>query len=186
MTQLLLGLVLFAGVHLVPSMAPGVKTAWQNKLGEGGYKGTFSGLLLLSFALMIMGWRGMQAEVVYLPWAALRFPALALAGFAFLLFVVSNRASRLRLWIRHPQLTGVLLWALAHLLMNGDSRSLVLFSGMALWSCAEMIAINIRDGVWVKDEAPSMGTELLSLVITVVVIAVVIAIHPYISGMPVV
>ena len=102
MALLILGLVLFAGVHLIPSMAPGLKKAWRNKLGEGGYKGSFSLLLLLSFAGIIMGWRGAQPELIYLPWAALRLPALALVALAFLLLVISNRPSRLRQWIRHP------------------------------------------------------------------------------------
>ncbi len=63
MALLSLGLLLFAAVHLLPSLAPDLKTAWYNKLGEGGYKGTFSLLLLLSFALIIVGWRSIQPEL---------------------------------------------------------------------------------------------------------------------------
>lgn len=185
MALIILGLLLFAGVHLIPSLTPGLKAAWHTKLGEGGYKGTFSLLLILSFVLMSMGWRSAQPELVYLPLAELRHPAMALVAVGFLLFIVSNRPSRLRLWIRHPQLTGVLLWAVAHLLVNGDNRSVVLFGAMAVWSCVEILAINRRDGVWIKGDAPGIGTELITLVITAIVIALVIAIHPYISGMPV-
>lgn len=186
MALLILGMILFAGVHLIPSITPGLKKAWHNKLGEGGYKGSFSVLLLLSFALIIFGWRSAQPELVYLPAAALKHPAMGLVAVAFLLMVISNRPSRLRQWIRHPQLTGVLLWALAHLLLNGDNRSLVLFGGMALWSCVEIVAINKREGVWIKGEKPPLITDVISLVITLVVIAIVIAAHPYISGMPVI
>ena len=60
------------------------------------------------------------------------------------------------------------------------------FGGMALWSCAEIIAINKREGVWIKGEQPPLITDVTSLVITLAVIAVVIALHPYISGMPVI
>ena len=185
MALIILGLLLFAGVHLVPSLAPDLKAAWHKKLGEGGYKGTFSLLLILSFVLMSMGWRSAQPELLYLPAAELRHPAMALVAIAFLLFIVSNRPSRLRLWIRHPQLTGVLLWAVAHLLINGDNRSVVLFGSMAVWSCVEILAINRREGVWIKGDAPGLGTELITLLVTAIVIALVIAIHPYISGMPV-
>lgn len=185
MTLLILGALLFAGVHLVPSMAPSLKSLCQGKLGEGGYKGVFSLLLLLSFALMIMGWRSSQPELVYLPEPALRHPAMGLILVAFFMLVISNRPSRLRNWIRHPQLTGVLLWSCAHLLINGDSRSVVLFGVMGLWCIAEIIAINKREGVWKKSDAPPLGTELVSLLITGVVVAIVIAVHPYISGMPV-
>ena len=185
MTLLLLGTLLFAGVHLVPSMAPSMKSLWLGKLGEGGYKGTFSLLLLLSFGLMIMGWRSAQPEFVYLPEPALRHPAMGLLLLAFFMLVISNRPSRVRSWVRHPQLTGVLLWSCAHLLINGDSRSMVLFGVIGLWCIAEKAAINKREGVWVKPDTPPLGTEIVSLLITLAVVAIVVALHPYISGMPV-
>jgi uncharacterized membrane protein len=185
MTLLILGLLLFAGVHLTPSLAPDLKTSWHNRLGESGYKGTFALLLLLSFGLIIMGWRGTQPELVYPSSPALRPLAMVLLGMGFVLFVVSNRPSRLRQWIRHPQLTGLFMWALAHLLLNGDNRSLVLFTGMGLWAVVEIIAINRREGVWIKGEAPGLGTEIVSLLIAAVVIAVLVALHPYLSGKPV-
>jgi uncharacterized membrane protein len=67
MTLLALGLLLFAVVHFIPSLAPSLKDSWYNRLGEGGYKGTFSLLLLTSFAMMIFGWRGAQATFIYQP-----------------------------------------------------------------------------------------------------------------------
>jgi uncharacterized membrane protein len=141
---------------------------------------------MASFALMITGWRSAQPEFLYTPSAALRHPAMGLLVIAFLLMVVSSRKSRLSLLVRHPQLTGVTLWGIAHLLLNGDNRSLVLFGGMAVWAVVEMIAINRRDGVWVKSAAPSWGAEIVTLVITLVVVGVVIYIHPWLSGMPVI
>ena len=185
MLLLLLGVLLFASVHLVPSLAPGMKASWLGRLGEGGYKGTFSLLLLASFALIILGWRSIQPELVYLPSPALHSPALAIMALAFVLLVVSNRRSRLRLLVRHPQLSGVALWGIAHLILNGDNRSVLLFGAMAAWAIAEMIAINARDGAWIKDAAPSWMSEGLTLAISAVVIAVVIALHPWLSGMPV-
>ena len=186
MVLLVLGILLFAGVHFVPSLAPGLKASWLARLGENGYKGTFSVLLLASFALIITGWRSAQPDFLYTPSPALRHPAMGLLLIAFLLMVVSSRSSRLSLMIRHPQLSGVTLWGIAHLLLNGDSRSLVLFGGMAVWAVLEMIAINRRDGAWVKGVAPSWGTELVNLIIAVVVVGVVVYIHPWLSGMPVV
>jgi hypothetical protein len=55
---------------------------------------------------------------------------------------------------------------------------------MALWSLIEILAINSRDGAWIKTESPPLSTDLISLVITAVVVGIVIAIHPYLSGMP--
>ena len=48
--------------------------------------------------------------------------------------------------IRHPQLTAVKLWALAHLLVNGDSASLLLFGGLLVWAAVEVVIINKQDG----------------------------------------
>lgn len=185
MTLLLLGVLLFAGVHFIPSLAPSLKASWISRLGEGGYKGVFSLLLLAAFALIIIGWRSAQPTQLYMPSPELRHLAMLLLLLAFLLMVVSSRNSRLRLLVRHPQLTGVTLWGFAHLLLNGDSRSLLLFAGMALWAVGEMIAINRREGVWIKGKAPSWGAEALNLVIAIVVVGVVVYIHPWIAGMPV-
>jgi uncharacterized membrane protein len=185
MVLIVLGVLLFAGVHLVPSLAPSLRASWHGRLGEGGYKGAFSLLLLVSFALMIVGWRSAQPSFVYMPWAALHHPALGLLVIAFVLMVCSSRSSRLGLLIRHPQLSGVALWGIAHLLLNGDSRAVVLFGGMAAWAIVEMIAINRREGAWVKGQAPSWSAEIVTLVIALVMVAVVVYIHPWISGMPV-
>jgi uncharacterized membrane protein len=184
MTLLITGLILFAAVHLIPALSPGLKTAWHAKLGEGGYKGTFSLLLLAGMAGIIMGWRSTLPELVYLPSPELRLPALALVCLGFFLFTISNRPSRVRQFIRHPQLTGLICWSIAHLLLNGEDRSLLLFGALGTWAVVEIFAINRREGVWIKGEVPGFKTELVSILITAVVIAVVVAIHPWISGMP--
>ena len=185
MSLLAIGILLFAAVHLVPSVAPGLKTAWRNRLGEGGYKGTFSLLLLAAFGLIITGWKSAEPTSIYLPPPGLRHPAMALLLLAFLFMVVSSRNSRLRALVRHPQLTGVALWGIAHLMLNGDSRSLLLFGGMTLWAIIEIIAINRREGVWIKGDKPGWSAELLNVVIAAVAVAVIIFIHPWIAGMPV-
>lgn len=185
MALLVAGVLLFAGVHLIPSLAPGLRNAWHSKLGEGGYKGTFSLLLLLSFALMIMGWRSTPPQYLYTPVAAAKHPAMGLLLIAFLLMVVSARPSRLKQWIRHPQLSGLLLWGFAHLLLNGDVRSTVLFGGLTVWAAIEIVAINRRDGAWVKADLAPWSADLVNLVIAVIAVIAVVFLHPYISGMPV-
>jgi uncharacterized membrane protein len=101
------------------------------------------------------------------------------------LMAVSTRNSRLRLFIRHPQLTGVAVWGFSHLLLNGDNRSIVLFGGMLLWAVIEIIAISKREGVWIKTEPPSWGAEAVTALIAAVTVAVVVYIHPWLSGVPV-
>ncbi len=185
MTLLILGVALFAAVHLFPGIAPARKQALWDKLGEGGYKGLFSLSVLAALVLIVLGWRSATPQFIYLPVIALKPLGLGLVIVALLLFVVSGRPSRLRRVLRHPQLTGVIVWAGAHLLLNGDSRSLVLFGGLGLWALLEILLINRRDGVWIKDEVPGWGTELATLGATAVVVGVLIFVHPWIAGVPV-
>src|SRR5678816_4379271 len=119
MIMLVSGVLLFALVHFVPAFAPALKADLKRRLGEGGYKGIFSLLLLLAFGLIIAGWRSTTPAPVYLPPPDLHNFALGLLGLAFVLLVLTVRKSRLRRLIRHPQLTGVVLWGVSHLLLNG-------------------------------------------------------------------
>jgi uncharacterized membrane protein len=178
-------MLLFAFVHFIPSMTPALKTAAIERIGENGYKGIFSLLLLLALALIIVGWRSVQPTLMYTPPHAVHNFALVLLALAFLLLVVASRKSRLRLFIRHPQLTGVATWGFSHLLLNGDNRSVVLFGGMLVWAVIEIIVISKREGVWIKTEPPSWGAEVVTVLIAAVTVAVVVSIHPWLSGVAV-
>ncbi len=70
-------------------------------------------------------------------------------------------------------------------MLNGENRSVLLFSGLALWSFVQIIAISKREGAWVKADIPSLGSEVATIVITAVVVGVMIFGHPYFTGMPV-
>jgi len=185
MTMLVFGVLLFAGVHLIPSLAAGVRSSARAKMGEGGYKGFFSLLLLGSFALMIAGWRTSDPLTIYPPPAFLHKFAICLVVLAFWLMTASATRSRICSIVRHPQLTGVALWGLGHLLLNGDTRALVLFGGLTVWSITEIIAISRREGVWIRESAPGWGREVTTLLLTALSLGVVIYIHPWLSGMPV-
>lgn len=182
MAVLITGIALFACLHLIKSLAPSLRSQLQTRFGEKGYKGLFSLLILASFALIIFGWRSATPQIVYQPPAALLMPALALLLLAFFLLSISSRESRLRKLVRHPQLSGVALWGIAHLLLNGDSRSILLFGSMTAWAVVEILAINRRDGPWVKPPAPPVTTDLVNLVITALVVALVVYIHPWLAG----
>jgi uncharacterized membrane protein len=185
MGMMIAGLLLFTGIHLMPSLAPGVKQAARKTLGESGYKAVFALAGLAGVALIVFGWRGSVPQYLYMlpPWS--RHAGMLLAVLGFLLMGAANYPSRIRLLIRHPQLTGVLLWALAHLVMNGDSRSVLLFGWLAAWSALEIVLISRREGVWIKTEPGSWSREIRGLLISAVVIAVVIYVHPWIAGVPI-
>ena len=104
--------------------------------------------------------------------------------FSIYLFAVSGAKTALARKIRHPQLTAVKTWAVAHLLVNGDVASLVLFGGLLAWAVIEVILINRAQRDWTPPPPAPMSKEVTAVVITLVVYAVISAIH-YWLGYPV-
>ena len=121
---------------------------------------------------------------VYPPLTALRPLAMALIAVAFVLFVASSfPVTRFKRLLRHPQLSGVALWALAHLLVNGDSRSLVLFATLGGWALLSMLTINRRDGAWRKPPAPDgWGIDAGIVVAGLLLSALAASFHAWLSG----
>jgi uncharacterized membrane protein len=181
---LICGLCLWAGTHLVPSAAPEFRQGIIDKLGFKAYRGIFSLAILSALALIVFGWRNSEASAIYLPAEALRPVGLVLMALAFLCLGATGRASRIGRLVRHPQLTGVLLWSVSHLITNGDSRSLLLFGGFAAWTVLEMVLISKREGAWDKPEAPSWGKECFAAAISLVVMAAFMFAHPWLAGVP--
>ena len=184
MIWLCLGVLWWILVHLVPAAAPSVRQALVSKLGENAYKGLFALDIVIALVMIVYGWRHTVAEIVYVPPTWGYESALPLMAISVFLFGAARRKSAVKQFIRHPQLTGLLLWSVAHLLANGEQRSLILFGGLGIWSMLEMVLINRRDGEWVKEAAPPMSRDLISAVIAVVVMAVLIYLHPYFTGVP--
>ena len=183
MTLLTLGVLLWAVTHLMLSVAPSVKQSIAAKTGDNGFKGIFSLTMLVALALIISGWRGIeQPDYLYTLPLWTRHLGMLLVLFGFILFVASGQPTRIKQYLRHPQLTGLILWAAAHLLMNGDSRSVVLFGGLGLWAILEIVFINRRDGEWVKPEVPALAQDIKILVISVVVYVAVAFAHPWLAG----
>ena len=103
---------------------------------------------------------------------------------ALLLFAASGMTTNIKRVLRHPQLTGVATWGAAHLLANGDLRSLVLFGGLGLWAIVAMLCINRRDGAWQKPELQPMLGEWKPLAAAVAGFVVLYLLHPWIAGVP--
>jgi uncharacterized membrane protein len=182
MAWLLTGLTLWIVVHLVPSVAPALKARLHAALGAGPYRGVFALLVLLGLVLIVIGWRSAVPALVYAPPAWGRMAAFPLMFVAVLLFGASHAKTNLKRLIRHPQLAGVLLWSVSHLLANGDTRSLLLFGGLGTWALLEMVLISRREGAWVKPERAAPKSELVGVIVSIIVFAVLVALHPYFAG----
>lgn len=179
---LILGVLLFAGVHTIPSLAAPARARFMERRGEGPYKGLFSLALVVGIGLMILGWRSSLPTGLYTPpdWGA--WAARGLMIVSLLLFVASGVPTNLKRFLRHPQLTGVATWAVAHLLANGDSRSLALFGGLGLWAVLQIVLINRREGAWEKPEPLPFSADLRPLIVAGVVFFLLLLAHPWIAG----
>jgi len=178
MTLLILGLALWWAAHLFKRVAPGARA----RLGDPG-KGIVAVAVLASVVLMWFGYSSAEGPV----WWG-RSPALVginnlLMVFAIYLYAVSGTGAALARRIRHPQLTAVKTWAVAHLLVNGDLPSLVLFGGLLAWAVVSVILINRAQRDWVPPVAKP-GAEWKAVVGTVVVTAVVMLVHDWLGYQP--
>ena len=182
MNWLIFGIALFVSVHLVSSVVPSSCAALKAAVGEKTYRGVYSVLVLLGLALFVYGWRNAVPIVVYAPPAFGPTLAFVLMFAAIFLFGASHARTNLRRYVRHPQLAAVMLWSAAHLLANGDIRSIVLFSSLGAWALIEIPLINRRDSEWKKPPRASLKSERITAAVSVVVFLVLVALHPYYTG----
>lgn len=181
---LIFGLLLFAGVHLCTSLRLPPRAALRQRIGAGPYMGLVSVLLITATVLIAKGWQGMSATPLYQPPYALRHLTMLLMPLAIILFIAPYFASDLRRLVRHPQLTGVKTWALAHLLVNGEPRNLLLFGALLAWAVASVVIINRRDGAWTKPDPTGAGKTALHAAVGLVVTGGLMFAHPWMTGMP--
>jgi uncharacterized membrane protein len=184
MTLLVLGLVVWAVAHGFKAVAPAARAGIAARLGSGPSKGLFAAGIALGLLLMILGYRAAPFVALWTPpaWAVHLNNLLMLA--AVFVFGMGMSKGRARAWLRHPMLTAVVIWAAAHLLVNGDLASAILFGGLALWALAEMAAINARDGAWVRPQPGPAAGDLRLVAITVVTFAIVALVHAWLGVWP--
>lgn len=182
MSILVLGVIIWIGIHLVPSVGRPLRHRLIDALGENPYKGIFALFVVSSIVLMVMGWRSAQPVAIYQPPGWGHAAAIPMVFLAFFLFVASTQKTNVKRFIHHPQLMGVAVWAIAHLLSNGDSRSLVLFGGLGAWALLEMPLINRREGPWDRPTSEPFKAELKPLIACVVAYALFFFLHPFLFG----
>jgi uncharacterized membrane protein len=184
MGMLLAGLALWSIVHLVPSLAAPFKAAAVARLGAGPWRALVSLLLLASLALIVVGFRAASTAPLYAPLAQPR-AAGVLMLVALVLFFAPRLPTNIKRFLRHPQLTGVVVWSVAHLLVNGEARAVVLFGALGAWALIEIVAINRRDGAWIKPEPVPGLRAALPYLVGAAAWALLAWLHPWIAGVPV-
>ncbi len=143
MVSLVAGLLVFFGVHTVP-MFPTFRTSLVSRLGPMAYRGVYSLLALAGFALILVGMSRVETVPVFQPPAWARIFAALSMPVAFCLLVAAYVPNNFRRVIRHPMLSGVFLWALAHFLANGDLASILLFGSFGAYAVVDIVSVNRR------------------------------------------
>jgi uncharacterized membrane protein len=190
MLILILGLVIFLGTHVF-SMRREARAAAIARLGEGPYKGLYSLLSLLGLVLVVWGFGRYRANDwidVWYPPVWTRHLALLLVWAAFVCLAAAYLPGRIKRALKHPMLAGVKIWALAHLLANGDLGSILLFGSILAWAVMARISVKrrrdeVRDHGGPVSEPSGWRNDILALAIgTVLWFAFARWLHPLLIG----
>lgn len=179
MTLIILGLVLWTCVHVCKRVVPDHRAGF----GTQG-AGIVAAGALIAIILMATGYRGAEGVVLWTRSSGLTGLNNLLIFFSFYLFAASGVKTAITKFIRHPQLTAVIVWSGAHVLVNGDTSSILLFGGMALWAAVEIVLINGIQGARTPYHAVPIKKEVTAIIATIVVFIVVALIHMVVGPSP--
>ena len=187
---MILGLVLFLGVHIVTTQR-GLRARLIASWGEGGYKAGYALVALLGLALIVWGFADYRATGwidVWYPPKWIKHVTVALMLPAVILVVAAYIRGRIYTAVKHPMLAGVKLWALAHLLANGDLGSIILFGSFLGWAVFDRISLKHRTDAGAPPiPVGGLGNDLIAVAVGIVAyLALAFAFHPVVIGVPVV
>ena len=170
MTLLIMGSILWIIAHSFKRLLPN----FRNALGNAG-KGAVALSLIIALVLIITGYRSADYIAVWAPPYFLVHINNVLMILAVFVLALGHTKGRLRGRLRHPMLTSVKIWAVAHLLVNGDLASLILFGSMLAWAVLAMILIN-RTETW---SAPDPGATKQDFVLVFMVFSIFLLISAF-------
>ena len=186
-TILVVGLIIFLGIHSISIFAPGFRDGMAVRLGAGPWRGVYSLISLIGFALLIWGYGLARREpvVIYNPPFWTRYAAALLMLPVFPLLFAPYFPGRIKAALRHPMLVAVKLWAVAHLLSNGMLADVVLFGGFLLWAVADRISYRHRTQRPLKGAPPAPRNDIIVVVVGFVLyVLFVFWLHQKLFGVP--
>lgn len=179
MTILILGLALWYIGHFWKRALPQRHAAMGDKA-----KGVSALVILASVVLMVIGYKMWESyDLFTYPSFFKHINNLAILIAIYLMSPGPSKGALLYK-MRHPMLTGMIVWALAHMMVNPDPASYVLFGGLTVWAVAEMKIINAADPNWPTPPKGSIAKDAMFLVASVILLAVIGYIHGLVGPMP--
>ena len=186
---LIIGLIVFLGAHVFVTRRE-ARAGVIARMGEGPYKGLFSLVSAIGLILIVYGFARYRADEwinVWIPPLWTRHLAVVLVWPAAIFLVAAYIPGHIKRVLKHPMLVGVKLWAVAHLIANGDLGSIILFGSVLAWAVFDRITLKRRtdpgapripQGGWPSDVIAVIIGSLLYLVLGLLI-------HPIVIGVPV-
>jgi uncharacterized membrane protein len=184
MTLLVAAIVIFFGIHLVPTMT-GLRDRLIGRLGQSGYRVLFALLSTASLVLLIFAFAKAPVVMVWSPPAWARWVAIVLMLPAFIFLVAAYVPGKIKAKLKHPFLVALKTWALAHLIANGDLASIILFGSFLAYAVFDRIALKRRPATGLVT-APETGpgrNDVISVVGGLLLYVVFLVwLHPLLIG----
>lgn len=184
MSLLILGLAVFFAIHLIPAK-PALRNALIDRIGLLPYKGVFALASIAGFIAIVHGKAGAPFVAVWNPPVQLAMVTKLLMLPAFILIVAAYIPSNIKRKIRHPMLAGVKCWALAHLCINGDLASLLLFGSFLAYGVIAMISANKRNKDWEPGPGKPIYMDIIVVVVGLIAYVGVAMHHMQLFGVPI-
>ena len=188
MALLVLGIVLFLGIHLTRIVAPGFRDAMIARLGEQRWKGFYALASFAALVVLVYGYANAPIIDLYYPPVWTAHLTLILMLLAMIVLVASLLpAGYIAAKTKHPMVLSVKIWAFAHLLANGDLRSVLLFGSFLAWGVVVRISLKRRERAGELKPRPFVSAryDLLAIVIGAIVWGLFIArLHALLIGVP--
>jgi uncharacterized membrane protein len=148
MAILILGLVIFLGLHSTRIVSESGRQKAIARLGEGPWKGLYSVVSAIGFVLIVWGFARARSDApqLWTPFPGARHITMLLMLISLILLAsYLFKRSHITAAVHHPMVWGVLLWSVGHLLANGSAADLILFGAFLVWSIADLASSYARD-----------------------------------------
>lgn len=188
MTLLIIGIILFLGLHLVRVVAPGFREQVIVSLGKGPWMGLYSLVSLVGLCLIVYGFGQARATtgMLYNPPMFMAHISLLLMLFAVICLVAGFLpAGRIAVAVKHPQVLAIKIWAFAHLLANGETSSVLLFGSFLAWAVIMRISLKRREraGENVLPVFKSAGNDVVAIIFGLVIYGLFVwKLHEWLIG----
>ncbi|THD42830.1 MAG: NnrU family protein [Bradyrhizobium sp.] len=189
MLILLVGIIVFLGAHTMTTLRDS-RARIIERIGLGPYRGLHSLVATIGLVLIIWGFARYRADGLIPIWTPplwTRHLTIGLMWFAFVSLACAYPApSRIRGWLRHPMLVAIKIWALAHLLANGDAGGMLLFGSFLAWAVYDRIAVKRRGDMGAQSSPSFTRADAQALILGTLGYVAMIVLHPYLIGVAVI